>query len=77
MHHFKRRQWDFVSGGSRDRKWPSTTFFFTSFPENIAEKDFFCVFYGYIFVDEVVIPARRNKQGRGFGFAHFFEVSDV
>ncbi|XP_058776480.1 uncharacterized protein LOC131650787 [Vicia villosa] len=73
----KRMQWDIVRGCSRVRGGSTTTFFFTSFPDKLGAKDLVRVFGDYGRVDEVVILARRNKQGRKFGFVRFFEVSDV
>jgi hypothetical protein len=54
----------------------TTTFFFTNFPERYGAKALFNAFHNFGDVMEVVIPAKRNKGGRRFGFARFARVTD-
>jgi hypothetical protein len=55
----------------------TTTFFFTNFPERYGAKAIFNAFHNYGEVVEVVIPIKRDKGGRRFGFARFAEVGDT
>ncbi|MCH85843.1 hypothetical protein A2U01_0006695, partial [Trifolium medium] len=54
-----------------------TTFFFTNFPESFGAKAMFNVFEHYGDIMEVVIPIKRDKGGRRFGFARFDKVPDT
>lgn len=68
-----RTRWDHVGG----KKLPSSaSFFFTSFPENMMARDLYEVFKEYGEVDGVIIPERRDRSGKRFGFVRFFEVVD-
>jgi hypothetical protein len=51
-----------------------TTFFFTNFPERYGAKAVFNAFHNFGDIMEVVIPAKRDKGGRRFGFARFDQV---
>ncbi|PNX93753.1 hypothetical protein L195_g016912 [Trifolium pratense] len=53
-----------------------TTYFFTDFPDSFGAKAMFNVFHHYGDIMEVVIPAKRDKGGRRFGFARFDRVAD-
>ncbi|PNX60582.1 hypothetical protein L195_g052003, partial [Trifolium pratense] len=53
-----------------------TTYFFTDFPDNVRAKTCFNAFLSYGDIAEVVIPAKRDKGGRRFGFARFDRVAD-
>jgi hypothetical protein len=53
-----------------------TTFFFTNFPDSFGAKAMFNAFHYYGDIREVVIPAKRDKGGRRFGFARFDQVTD-
>jgi hypothetical protein len=55
----------------------TTTFFFTNFPDRYGAKAIFNSFHNYGEVMEVVIPIKRDKGGRRFGFARFAEVVDI
>lgn len=59
----------------RERR-PTSSYYFTSFPEKLQAMDIYKVFKEYGNVDEVVVPSRRNKRGKKFGFVRFFEVMD-
>ncbi|MCI45040.1 hypothetical protein A2U01_0066279, partial [Trifolium medium] len=52
------------------------TFFFTNFPENFGAKAMFNAFQHYGNIMEVVIPIKRDRRGRRFGFARFKRVLD-
>jgi hypothetical protein len=54
-----------------------TTFFFTDFPNSFGAKAMLNAFHYYGDIQEVVIPAKRDKGGRRFGFARFYQVSDA
>ncbi|CAL5200993.1 unnamed protein product [Lathyrus oleraceus] len=59
----------------RERR-PTSSYYFTSFPEKLQAMDIYKVFKEYGDVDEVVVLAKRNKRGKKFGFVRFFEVMD-
>jgi hypothetical protein len=54
-----------------------TTFFFTDFPTSFGAKAMFNAFHYYGDILEVVIPAKRDRRGRRFGFARFKNVMDA
>jgi hypothetical protein len=54
-----------------------TTYFFSDFPNSFGAKAMFNAFSYYGDIVEVVIPAKRDKGGRRFGFARFDQVRDV
>lgn len=49
----------------------TTSFYFTNFPENIREKELWSVFQQWGSVREVVIPPKRDKYGKRFGFVRY------
>ncbi|MCI49851.1 RNA-binding protein 25-like, partial [Trifolium medium] len=51
-----------------------TTYFFSDFPEDFGAKAMYNIFQKYGDIVEVVIPAKRDKGGRRFGFARFEAV---
>lgn len=53
---------------------PRTTLFFTNFPENFYAKQMLKAFLYYGEFEEVVIPAKRDKLGKRFGFARAVNV---
>ncbi|PNX97063.1 cysteine-rich receptor-like protein kinase, partial [Trifolium pratense] len=53
------------------------TYFFSNFPENHGAQAMLNIFRKYGKVVKVVIPAKRDKGGRRFGFARFDQVRDV
>ncbi|MCH85835.1 hypothetical protein A2U01_0006687, partial [Trifolium medium] len=53
-----------------------TTYFFTDFPDSYRAKALFNTFHLYGDIMEVVIPAKRDKGGRRFGFARFDNVEE-
>ncbi|XP_045802504.1 uncharacterized protein LOC123896113 [Trifolium pratense] len=54
-----------------------TTYFFSEFPDSFDAKAMLNIFQFYGNIFEVVIPAKRDKGGRRFGFARFDQVKDV
>jgi hypothetical protein len=54
-----------------------TTYFFTNFPDSFGAKEMFNAFQYYGDINEVVIPAKRDKGGGRFGFARFNRVVDA
>lgn len=65
---FRRSSWDSVgrthfTKGSRDPR-PSSSFFFTSFPDEFKSRDLYEEFKGFSNIDEVVIPAKRGVKGK-------------
>ncbi|XP_058776839.1 uncharacterized protein LOC131651188 [Vicia villosa] len=71
------KPWDNVRTRSILHNNPSTTYYFTSFPDNMRAKDLFAVFKDFGEIDEVIIPKRRNKKGKKFGFVRFFDVREA
>jgi hypothetical protein len=64
--------------GARHEKHDNlTTYFFSDFPVSFGAKAMFNAFTYYGDIVEVVIPAKRDKGGRRFGFARFDRVRDV
>ncbi|PNX71430.1 hypothetical protein L195_g027309, partial [Trifolium pratense] len=53
-----------------------TTYFFSDIPDSFGAKALFNAFHYYGDIMEVVIPAKRDKGGRRFGFARFDRVND-
>lgn len=53
------------------------TYFFTLFPDDHGATEMLRIFSMYGDATEVVIPAKRDKLGRRFGFVRFMEVRDV
>ncbi|GAU26825.1 hypothetical protein TSUD_289300 [Trifolium subterraneum] len=53
-----------------------TTFFLTNFPDSFGARAMFNAFHHYGEVKDVVIPAKRDKGGKRFGFARFDRVVD-
>lgn len=53
-----------------------TSFFITEFGENGEAKDLFFELKEFGELDEVVIPPKRDRRGRIYGFARFLNVAD-
>ncbi|PNY11622.1 hypothetical protein L195_g008233 [Trifolium pratense] len=69
---------DIATSSRRDREdYDHTTYFFSEFPDSFDAKAMMNVFQNYGNIIEVVIPAKRDKGGRRFGFARFSGVKDV
>lgn len=61
-------------GHSRFKPHWLSSFFFTTFSENLKARELFDIFDENGKVEEVVIPARRDKKGRRFIFVRFIHV---
>jgi hypothetical protein len=66
-----------TAGGVRKDYSKLTTYFFSDFPNYFGAKAMFNAFSYYGDIVEVVIPVKRDKGGRRFGFARFDRVRDV
>ncbi|GAU50167.1 hypothetical protein TSUD_188410 [Trifolium subterraneum] len=65
---------------SRDSKVDSTrhtTYFFTDIPDSFGVKAMLNVFQNYGNIFGVVIPVKKDKGGKRFGFARFDNVGDA
>ncbi|PNX77072.1 hypothetical protein L195_g033033 [Trifolium pratense] len=62
---------------SRENSDNLTSYFFTAFPNSFGAKAMFNAFKYYGDIKEVVIPTKRDKGGRRFGFARFDRVVDT
>ncbi|CAJ2667747.1 unnamed protein product [Trifolium pratense] len=61
----------------RENEIPYVTYFFTDFPDSFGANAMSNIFHKYGDIVEVVIPDRRDKRGRRFGFARFENVSNT
>ncbi|MCI08209.1 hypothetical protein A2U01_0029284, partial [Trifolium medium] len=61
----------------REEETRLTTYFFPDIPDSFGSKAMLNIFQKYGDAVEVVIPAKRDKGGRRFGFARFEHVRDV
>ncbi|CAK8566570.1 unnamed protein product [Lathyrus sativus] len=52
------------------------SFFFTEFPDDHEAREMFDIFKEYDLVLEVIIPSRRDKRGKIFGFVRFRNIED-
>ncbi|GAU35551.1 hypothetical protein TSUD_383990 [Trifolium subterraneum] len=52
------------------------SYFFTDFPDNFGAMAMYNAFNHYGNIMEVVIPVKRDKRGKRFGFTRFIRVSD-
>nr|GEX44447.1 nucleotide-binding alpha-beta plait domain-containing protein [Tanacetum cinerariifolium] len=55
----------------------STSVFVTNFPDQINAKELWNTCKQYGFVVDAIIPTRRSKAGKRFGFVRFINVSDA
>lgn len=53
-----------------------TSYFFTNFPDNFHAKQMLAAFLKYGDFEVVVIPSKRDKLGKRFGFAREVNVED-
>lgn len=68
--------WDSRKGRGLGRDEHVSNFFFTEFPESHQAKEMFEIFEHYGLIDEVVIPQKRCKRGKRYGFVRFRMVGD-
>lgn len=61
---------------AQERSNETVSYFFTEIPDNFGAQEMWDVFRKYGRIDEVVIPYKKDKKGRRFGFARFFGVRD-
>lgn len=54
----------------------TTSFFFTETPDHYKAKEMYNTFREFRDIDEVILPPKRDKRGKHFGFARFFNFSD-
>lgn len=54
----------------------SVSYFFSEFPDDFGAMEMLSVFQKYGRVIEVVIPYKRDKRGKRFGFVRFWGVKD-
>ncbi|MCH82641.1 hypothetical protein A2U01_0003452, partial [Trifolium medium] len=62
---------------NRENNTILTSYFFTNFPESFGAKAMFNAFQYYGDIIEVIIPAKRDREGRRFGFARFDRITDT
>ncbi|MCH98559.1 hypothetical protein A2U01_0019564 [Trifolium medium] len=60
----------------RTHQSSQTTYFFTDIPDSFGAKAMLNIFQKYGNIIEVVIPVKKDKGGRRFGFARFVDVRD-
>ncbi|XP_058732712.1 uncharacterized protein LOC131604256 [Vicia villosa] len=71
-------KWDIAREGKRmdKQKASSSSFFVTEFGDRWKARDLFFEFKNLGEIEEVVIPPRKDKFGRRFGFVCFLNVKD-
>lgn len=57
-------------------KEKAVTYFFSQFPKDHGAKEIYGIFTKYGNATEVVIPPKRDKIGRRFGFVRVKQVRD-
>ncbi|XP_058775601.1 uncharacterized protein LOC131649870 [Vicia villosa] len=62
---------------SRDEAIKSASIYFSEVPDRVKAREIFGLFGCIGEIVEVVIPPKRNKLGKRFGFARFKDVEDV
>lgn len=62
--------------GTRGGVNDTVSFFFTEFPKDFGAKEMWSVFDKFGRVQGVVIPNKRDKRGKRFGFIRFFDIRD-
>src|ERR1044072_7250852 len=81
----KERERETVGDRGRERRgWnvhtprdaQTTSFFFTHFPDTYMAMDMWRIFQRWGRVWEVFIPARRDRNGKRFGFVKILDVID-
>lgn len=69
-------KWDVAGGGRKKEGAAVTSVFFTQFGSKWKAKDLIFEFKELGDIDEVVIPPKRDKHWRRYGFLLFFDVED-
>lgn len=62
--------------GKEDQAKDVPNFFITEFLEKFRAKEFYEIFKDYERVVELVVPSKRVKRGRRYGFVRFRKVSN-
>ncbi|KAI5399171.1 hypothetical protein KIW84_064523 [Lathyrus oleraceus] len=75
MNHSTR--WEVQKGKGVGRNEEMTNFYFSKFSYSYGAKQMFEIFREYGLIEEVVIPPRRNKNEKIFGFVRFRKVLDA
>lgn len=73
-------RWDYFpssSGGKGVEQGVVESIYFSTISDRIKAKDIYDLFGCHRDVVEVVIPPRKNKQGKRYGFGKFARVEDV
>lgn len=71
----KRQQEGSISGKNNGNIRNFTTFFITEFGDKWRVQDLFFELKEFGELEEIVIPPRRDKNGRRYGFTRFLNVS--
>ncbi|CAK8570132.1 unnamed protein product [Lathyrus sativus] len=75
-----KEKWDayYGDGGTKEGEVNETHFiYFSEIPKKVKAEMIFNLFREYDNVKEVVIPPKRNKLGKRFGFVRFTDIDDV
>ncbi|KAI5444714.1 hypothetical protein KIW84_013115 [Lathyrus oleraceus] len=74
----RRRTWDNVRSNKTigGRSAEVSTFFFTSFLEEMRPKEMYDELKGFDDIDEIIIPLEKYIGGRRYGFVIVFNVQD-
>lgn len=72
----KENCWDLKIGKGNIEGEEVTSYYFSEFPEDYGAKDMFDIFTYFGLMDEVIIPPRRDKRGRRYGFVRYRKVRD-
>lgn len=65
-----------IAGANDENVKDSVSFYFSDFPVTHGAREMLRAFALYGKVMEVVIPSKRNKWGKRFGFARFADLSN-
>lgn len=61
---------------NRDAVRTTHLFFFTELPDEYGAKDMYMLFKEFREIDEVIIPPKKDKRRKMFGFVRFFDIKD-
>lgn len=69
--------WDLTNGGKKVcYEGTVTSFFITEFGDNWSVNDLFYELKEYGELEDIVVPPRRDRRGRRYGFSRFQNVKD-
>ncbi|OIW09439.1 hypothetical protein TanjilG_07824 [Lupinus angustifolius] len=63
-------------GYYRNLQSTCSTFFFTNFPDDFGVAEMWAIFQKYGSVGDVMIPKKRDRRGKRFGFVRFKQSGD-